>query len=30
MIGIPAEVGTPPQNLVLLPWAYVRKCTSAV
>ncbi|KAM0193010.1 hypothetical protein ACHAPI_007959 [Fusarium lateritium] len=21
MIGIPAEVGTPPQNLVLLPWA---------
>ncbi|KAH6950765.1 aspartic peptidase domain-containing protein [Fusarium avenaceum] len=21
MIGIPAEIGTPPQNLVLLPWA---------
>lgn len=23
MKGIPAKIGTPPQNLVLLPWAYV-------
>lgn len=23
MKGIPAEIGTPPQNLVLLPWTYV-------
>lgn len=24
MRGIAAQVGTPPQNLVLLPWAYVQ------
>lgn len=23
MKGIPAEIGTPPQNIVLLPWTYV-------